>query len=168
MGRSSVHGRQRKRQQRHRGGFGHSRGALVIYLDTSALIKLYIREEGSERVQEKVSSQSVPLPVWEVLEMELVNALRLQVFWENLSEKEVEHQIHLFHERKKRGYYFVPEIDRSSLLTDFNRLSKETQKLGCRTLDILHVACALQLKVTDFVSFDRRQVALAEVAGLNV
>jgi predicted nucleic acid-binding protein len=139
----------------------------VIYLDTSALIKLYIREEGSERVQERVSAQSIPLPVWEIQEMELINALRLQVFWENLSEREVDYQIHLFHERKKRGNYFVPEIDRSVLLTDFDRLSKETGKLGCRTLDILHVACALQLKVKNFVSFDQRQVALAKVAGLS-
>lgn len=140
----------------------------MIYLDTSALIKLYIREEGSERVQERVSSQSIPLPVWEIQEMELINALRLQVFWENLSEREVEDQLQLFRERKKRGHYFYPEIDRSSLLTDFDRLSKETGQLGCRTLDILHVACAVQLKVNEFVSFDQRQVALAKVAGLNV
>ncbi|MGC9450792.1 MAG: hypothetical protein ACP5I4_05030 [Oceanipulchritudo sp.] len=119
-------------------------------------------------MQEKVSSQSIPLPVWEIQEMELITALRLQVFWENLSERQVEDQLQLFHERKKRGHYFCPEIDRSSLLTDFDRLSKETGQLGCRTLDILHVACAVQLKVNEFVSFDQRQVALAKVAGLNV
>jgi hypothetical protein len=36
------------------------RGALVIYLDTSAFVKLYIREAGSELVEEHVTSQDHP------------------------------------------------------------------------------------------------------------
>ncbi len=43
----------------------------MLYLDTSAFLKLYIREAGSEQVQSMVVSQFEPLPVWEILEMEL-------------------------------------------------------------------------------------------------
>lgn len=38
---------------------------------------------------------------------------------------------------------------------------------GVRTLDSLHVACALELKAERFWTFDERQVRLARAAGLD-
>ena len=40
--------------------------------------------------------------------------------------------------------------------------------LGTRSLDVLHVACALVLGGNDFLTFDHRQGALAKAAGLKV
>ena len=40
--------------------------------------------------------------------------------------------------------------------------------LGCRTLDIIHVAAALVLGAKEFVTFDARQGALAKKVGLTV
>jgi len=39
--------------------------------------------------------------------------------------------------------------------------------LGTRTLDTLHVACALELKAERFWTFDQRQAKLAKAAGLK-
>jgi predicted nucleic acid-binding protein len=39
--------------------------------------------------------------------------------------------------------------------------------LGVRTLDSLHVACALELKAQRFWTFDERQARLAEAVGLD-
>jgi predicted nucleic acid-binding protein len=39
--------------------------------------------------------------------------------------------------------------------------------LGIRTLDSLHIACALELKVDKFWTFDERQAKLAEAVGLG-
>jgi predicted nucleic acid-binding protein len=39
--------------------------------------------------------------------------------------------------------------------------------LGVRTLDSLHVACALALKAERFWTFDERQAKLAEAVGLD-
>jgi predicted nucleic acid-binding protein len=39
--------------------------------------------------------------------------------------------------------------------------------LGVRTLDSLHVACALELNAAKFWTFDDRQAKLAEAAGLD-
>lgn len=39
--------------------------------------------------------------------------------------------------------------------------------LGVRTLDSLHVACALELGAKRFWTFDERQAKLAEAAGLD-
>ncbi len=142
--------------------------ADIIYLDTSAFLKLYIRESGSQEVQAFVSAQDNPLPVWEILEGELTNALRLKVFWQEITADQADAQIILYHQRKQRGFYYVPEIDRGALMDAFRRLSKETPRLGSRTLDILHVACASLLNPHAFVTFDSRQRALAEHAGLQV
>ena len=40
-------------------------------------------------------------------------------------------------------------------------------KLGVRTLDSLHVACALELKAERFWTFDDRQAKLAKSQGLK-
>lgn len=140
----------------------------MLYLDTSALLKLHVRETGSSEVQRRITSQDHPLPVWEMQQGELINALRLKVFWNEITSEQAEAQISLFQSRLKRGLYFFPEIDRISLMKRFNILSAETPRLGCRTMDILHVACAVEIGAHEFLSFDQRQKSLASHAGLKV
>ena len=60
----------------------------MIYLDTSALVKLYVLEAGSEFVQSCLSEQDDPLPIWELQEAELANALHLKVFRNEWTEAE--------------------------------------------------------------------------------
>lgn len=140
----------------------------MLYLDTSALLKLYIRENGSEAIQAKISSQSHPLPVWEIQQAEFINALHLKIFWGEITADQAEAQIERFHDRRKRGLYYFPELDRVALMHRFAQLSHETSWSGCRTMDILHVACALEISATGFLSFDTRQISLASHAGLHV
>ncbi len=52
----------------------------MIYLDTSAFVKLYLSEDGSAQVHGTVVAQSEPLPVWHLMELEFYNALRFKVF----------------------------------------------------------------------------------------
>ena len=140
----------------------------MIYLDTSALVKLYVLEAGSEFVQSCLSEQDDPLPVWELQEAELANALHLKVFRNEWTEAEAELQIKHFHSRKQRGLYVFPEIDRVELIREFHRLSRETPRTGCRTMDLFHVACALQIPSCRFLTFDGRQGKLARLAGLEM
>ena len=54
-------------------------------------------------------------------------------------------------------------------MAEAERLSAlHSEKLGTRSLDILHVASALVLGSTSFVTFDRRQASLARASGLKV
>jgi predicted nucleic acid-binding protein len=140
----------------------------MLYLDTSSLLKLYIREPGSDAVQSRVAAQDYPLPVWEIQKAELINALRLKVFWSEITLEQAETQIALFENRLKRGLYVFPEIDRNSLMKCVLRLGAETPRLGCRTMDIFHVACAVEIGASEFLSFDQRQNALATHAGLKI
>lgn len=140
----------------------------MLYLDTSAFLKLYIREAGSSDVQGIVVSQHEPLPVWELLEMEFTNAFHLKVFWGEIEAAAVATQLEHFASRKKQGLYFSPELSRSDLLDRFRDLVAHTSETGCRTLDVLHVAAAMELGAARLISFDERQRSLAGRVGLPV
>ena len=49
---------------------------------------------------------------------------------------------------------------------DLSRI--HTPVLGTRAADVLHVACALELKLRHFLSFDGRQQKLASACGLKL
>ena len=83
----------------------------MIYLDTSAFLKLYFLETGSQVVQDAVVAQDHPLPVWDILRAEMLNAMQLKVFWKDISGKEADHLAELFEVRLRRGQYYTPEID---------------------------------------------------------
>lgn len=151
-----------------RGDTRRPRGALVIYLDTSAFLKLYVREAGSEFVQHCLESQDYPVPIPDILRCEFLNALRLKAYWNELDDSTVDRLLTLFDDRLLRGQYAVVEIDGSRRISDFRQLSAHTVSLGCRTLDILHVATALQLRPRRFITFDQRRRSLAVAAGLAV
>lgn len=140
----------------------------MIYLDTSAFLKLYIREEGSELVQQVLEAQDAPVPISDVLEWEFFNALRLKVFRGELDSATVDHMMKLFDDRLLRGQYAAADLDRSLLSRDIRDLSRHSSTIGSRTLDVVHVAIAAQLKATRFVTFDDRQADLARTAGLPV
>jgi len=50
------------------------------------------------------------------------------------------------------------------LYLDTSELSGLTPRLGCRTMDILHVASAIQLRPTAFLTCDHRQRELPKMA----
>lgn len=140
----------------------------MIYLDTSALIKLYLLEKGSRAIDALIVDQDEPLPIWELQEAELHNAFRLKVFRKEMTEKQADSLAKEFKTYQRDGYYFMPDIDRAELMPTFHQFSRRTQTLGCRTLDILHVVCAHLIQADPFVSFDKRQCSLARAVGLRV
>ena len=101
-------------------------------------------------------------------EAELTNALRLKVFWRDITATQAEGQLAHFRSRKERGQYVFPHLDRAALMERFRQLSLHSMKIGTRTLDVMHVACACEIQADAFISFDERQCALAKLAGLQV
>jgi len=140
----------------------------MISLDTSAFIKLYLLEDGSAEVHDLVVGQPEPLPVWHFLELEFLNALRFKVFLAEMEPGEVERVVSLYLERKRSGQYFSPRLDPVALHELSVQMTMRTASVGCRALDILHVAAARLCDAAVFVTADRRQAALAELEGRAV
>jgi len=137
----------------------------MIYLDTSAFIKLYLHEEGSADVHGLVVAQREPLPVWHLTELEFLNALRFKVFLTEMSLKDVERIVSLYLDRKRNGQYFAPLLDPIALHELSLQMTERTPLIGCRALDIMHVAAARLCDATMFITADKRQAALAEAEG---
>jgi predicted nucleic acid-binding protein len=122
----------------------------MLYLDTSAFIKRYLGENGSEEVHRLVASQPDPLPLWYLTEEEFTNTVRFKVFLAKMKSAAAGQIISLF-------------LQELSL-----RMTTRTPRLGCRALDILHVAAARLCEVDLFVMADERQSKRAETEGLAV
>ena len=140
----------------------------MIYLDTSAFIKLYLAEEGSHDVHDAVVSQQHPLPIWSLVELEFYNALRFKVFLRELAEDDVDRLLATYTERKRSGQYHVPHLDPVALHESAIELTAHTPVIGCRSLDVLHVAAARLLGVDLFVTGDGRQASLGSGQSLEV
>jgi predicted nucleic acid-binding protein len=70
---------------------------------------------------------------------------------------------------KNTGILSVWLIDSTALFKGAMELSKRfTAAHQCRTLDILHIAAALEFRAETIASFDQRQRKLAASAGLNL
>jgi hypothetical protein len=95
--------------------------------------------------------------------------LRLKAFRKEITTAEMEASLEGFNGDILAGRWKVPEYKEATVWKLARELSdRHAATLGCRTLDLLHVAVALSLGVTTFVTFDQRQGAMAKLEGLTV
>ena len=139
----------------------------MIYFDTSLLVKIYIPEEGSEKIIGFIEKNNSALYLNQIQEFELTNALSLKLFRKEISKTQHEHiKSKLAKDfslnRIQRVILNWIEVMNSAVLLS----QKHTPAVGCRTLDILHVAAATQNNFKHFLTNDPRQMALAEKAGM--
>ena len=134
---------------------------MRVFFDSSAFAKRYIEEPGSEKV-ENLSAQATMLGVSSICLPEIISGLC------RLRRDSV---------LTKNQY----EVTKDALLKDFEDISVcnitstvigqaihilETNTL--RTLDAIHIGCALEWQAEVFVSSDLRQISAAKKTGLKV
>jgi len=134
---------------------------MRVFFDSSSLAKRYIKERGSEKVEEALAV-AAEAAVSLVAPAEIISALsRL----------------------RRQGVLSAPQYDRAktALYEDLEELSirevtapvvslaiELLERHVLRTLDALHIAGAAEWRADLFVSSDRRQLAAAAAAGLDV
>ncbi len=141
----------------------------MLYLDTSVIVKLYVKEAYSTEVIEKIKKTDSSIPLTHFHHLEFINALKLKIFRNEASEEEVNHILSNFDQHQSKGIYYRPGLNWSEIFQTSIKLSENfTSKVGSRSLDILHVATALSLKANSFFSFDDRQLELASQSELKI
>ena len=70
-------------------------------------------------------------------------------------------------EHKVSGRWLVVPLPERAFDVCADLARQYGSELGVRTLDSLHVACALELKAERFWTFDERQAKLAKAQGLK-
>ena len=134
---------------------------MRIFFDSSGLAKRYIKERGSEKVEEVLAGAS-EVAVSLIAPPEIVSALCRLRRQNAISAAQYGHA--------KKGLFAdiedmticnvtVPVIGRAIELLERHPL---------RTMDALHLACAIDWQAELFVSSDRRQISAALKSGLRV
>lgn len=141
---------------------------MKTYADTSFLFSLYAADTNSIRADAWRQANPAPLPFTVFHRVELRNALSLALFQKRLTIPEVQavwQEVEndcaagLLVARGGLWHRVLVEAEASAL--------NHTPIVGCRTLDVLHVATAKLIGTMEFCTFDTRQSGLAGRAGLT-
>lgn len=141
----------------------------MLYVDTSAIVKLYVREDYSQNVSAWLRENDQAIPWTAFHELEFTNAVHLKEFREEITSKQSRLIKTSFTEHEERGVYFRPELAWAEAFGRAIDLTTQyTARTGARSLDILHVASALLLGADTFLTFDERQSQLAARERLRI
>jgi len=141
----------------------------MLYVDTSVIVKLYVKEEHSLDVSTwlRKNNEAIPLTVFH--ELEFNNAINLKEFRGEITTDEIRLIMARFAEHESKGVFYRPQISWADTFKYAVDLSREhTKKTGSRALDILHVASALSIKADRFLTLDERQSRLASLTGIKI
>ena len=133
---------------------------MKALFDSSAFAKRYVEEAGSQAVDD-VCQRTTALALSVLCVPEIVSALNRRVREKRLSRQD-------YFSAKSRLSADVADavvIELTPEVVSRSILLLETHDL--RTLDAIHVACALEWGAEEFVSADERQVKAAGKSGLK-
>lgn len=138
---------------------------MAVYLDTSALVKLYAEEEKREIVFEAVDSSEV-VATSTVAYAEACAALTRRRREGNMNEEEYRRAV----ERLNREWRSYERLAVSNLVA--YRAGELAERHALRGFDAVHLASALrlteQLEDLSFLAFDDRLIAAAKDASMPI
>jgi hypothetical protein len=148
---------------------------MIHYADTSFLCSSYRRQEHTASALAYRRAMAEPLSFTSLLEFEFLQGIELQVWLHSQDRskgyprREADRMIGDWEADVATGINRLVAFDMNAVLRLSKVLSGQaTAKGGHRTLDIFHVATAVHLGASRFLTFDARQRALAVHAGLDV
>lgn len=140
-----------------------------VYIDTGILVKSYVFEADSPEAIAIIEAVGDPLIFSHVHAIEIPNAIRLKRFRGVITRLEETAAIRVFLTDVDAGRLARFDYDLAEVFIRAERLSaKHSGDIGTRSLDVLHVAAALECGCTGFASFDERQRKIAALSGLKV
>ena len=139
----------------------------MIYLDSSYLVKLYIREHGSEQVESWLSAQSAQVVCCLHGRLELVAALKRQQRQSRLNEAHLRAIVKRLEQEEKTGAIRWLPINPLLMESACAQMQKIAPSIFLRTADALHLACAADAGLKAIYSHDRHLLAAAPHFGLK-
>jgi predicted nucleic acid-binding protein len=103
-----------------------------------------------------------------LLNAECSHGIANQVFYRKISQADADAVFDMLRRDLAAGLWLETAMPENAfeLCAELGR--RFSPKVGMRTLDTLHVACAMELKAERFWTFDDRQAKLAKAQGLKV
>ena len=142
--------------------------AEKVYVDPSGLARLYFHQAGSLEMSAWRRRIGGGLTVTHHGRVEIINAIGRAVYTGHLTLEAGNEALADLSSDFAEGRLRPAEILWRAALNRAAKLSQtHTPTLGARALDVLHVACAMELKSRYFLTFDERQQKLASAVGLK-
>lgn len=140
----------------------------MTWFDSSALVAAYVNERFSAASRRAVA-RAGQIPLTPLHELEIRTTFELLVGRRLISKAEREAVVADF-ETDIRAHRLLPvKIDLDAVIIRARALSAaHAARTLSRSLDLLHVAGAVEQGCRRFVSADRRQLAVARAVGLRV
>jgi len=138
----------------------------MICADSSFFVSVYLIDAHSPKADLRLGDAPM-VCVNELNRTELAHALAQYIFRGQVTTAQAQLAWSQFEEDCAKGRWFEVEFPSGTWAVSVDLARRYGATLGVRTLDSLHVACALELGAERFWTFDERQTRLAEAAGLN-
>jgi len=140
---------------------------VTTYFDSSVIVASYVQEPRSRKAR-KALSAVVSAPFTPLLDLEVRTALRRMAGSGRLTSSESASVLSQVDDDVAAGRLWRVPLDLYATVTRAESLStRYAQRLLSRSLDLLHVAAALELGCASFVTLDTRQARLAVASGLK-
>ncbi len=139
------------------------------YVDTGVLVKSFVLEGNSEIAIKLMERSGDPIIHSHLHAIEIPNAIHLKFFRGEITKTQEKASLDLYATDLKEGRLVFPSYDLKAVFSLSSELAaKFSPELGTRSMDILHVAAAIEIGCLKFISFDHRQQKLAALSGLEV
>jgi predicted nucleic acid-binding protein len=140
---------------------------LKVYADTSLIMPLYLADTHSHEARRRMALRPLAF-LTPFQQAEVANAIYQQVFRGQISLQGASLAYSDFERDCAASVWVLRDQPKGVFSTSIELARRRVASLGVRTLDTLHVASALELKVDAFWTFDQRQARLAEAEGLAI
>ena len=139
---------------------------MNVYADSSFLVSTCVPDAHTPESARRMAKHPL-VRVTPLNRAEVANAVHRYVFRGVISAADASASWQQFEHDRVTGIWIHVEFPDHVWETSINLARRFGPTLGVRTLDSLHVACALELKSERFWTFDDRQAKLAEAVGLD-
>lgn len=140
---------------------------MSIYVDSSFVVSLYLTDVHSPEARRRMQG-APPLILTPLHHAEWAHALGQHQFRGTLTTEKAQHAHAQFISDEAANLWRETPLPEKAFELCAELARRYAAKLGMRTLDTLHVACAMELKAERFWTFDERQTKLAKVQGMKV
>ena len=137
--------------------------------DSSLIVALYLAEMDSSRADAACATVAPPILLTDWHRVEIANAFQRAVKNARITEAQASQLWQDFAMDIVAGRFEIVAMDHAAVLARTLELTqKHTATTGTRSLDLIHIATALELAAIEFLSFDHRQRQTASAEGLKV
>lgn len=141
---------------------------MIIYPDSSFLISLYSPDANSAAALALIGRTREKLILTPFTEFEVANAFELRVFRGQDKPDKARRSLKSFEQDVQDGVFHSVKLPEALFVRAREIVLRTAAAHGTRSIDLLHVAAALELGADILYSFDERQRQLAGVLRLRV